>query len=233
MSPMTAKKKSKVLIVDDDEDILLLLNHLLETDYEVVKASGGKGALKQVETYKPNLIVLDVMMPDMDGYTVCENLRKSKKFHNIPILFLTAKDTPFDRVYGLKKGGDDYLGKPFDNEEFVARVEALLRRARRIDEAPEKIVLGDLTIFPENYKVLIKKNQLELTVTEFNLILYFAQKPDKILTREQILNHVWGDTAVTDRTVDYHIKELRKKLGKFSHEINTQYGVGYSLVKSN
>lgn len=224
----------KLLVVDDEPSILTLLKFNLEqSGFEVLTAENGNDALEIATTEDLTLIVLDLMLPGMDGMDVCKTLRQEKI--NTPILMLTAKDDEFDKILGLELGADDYMTKPFSPREVVARVKAILRRTTLITaEAKDEIIkIGDLEIHPDKYMVMFKGEQLVLTPKEFELLLYLANHPGKVLSRDQLLNGVWdfhydGDT----RIVDVHISHLREKIESDTKQpvyIRTIRGFGYKM----
>ncbi|MBG9768981.1 two-component system response regulator PhoP [Bacillus vallismortis] len=230
----------KILVVDDEESIVTLLQYNLErSGYDVITASDGEEALKRAETEKPDLIVLDVMLPKLDGIEVCKQLRQQKLM--FPILMLTAKDEEFDKVLGLELGADDYMTKPFSPREVNARVKAILRRSEmaapssefKNDEIEGQITIGDLKILPDHYEAYFKDNQLELTPKEFELLLYLGRHKGRVLTRDLLLSAVWNyDFAGDTRIVDVHISHLRDKIESNTKKpiyIKTIRGLGYKL----
>lgn len=228
----------KVLVIDDEQSIVTLLQYnLSQAGYEVITALDGEEGFNLAIQEKPNLIVLDLMLPKMDGIEVCKQLRIQHV--DIPILMLTAKDDEFDKVLGLELGADDYMTKPFSPREVVARVKAILRRTKnnqdQTDNATDdsKLKIGDLTIFPEQYEVYLDGNQLEFTPKEFELLLYLCKNKGRVLTRDQLLNAVWNYDFVGDtRIVDVHISHLRDKIEKNSKKplyIKTIRGMGYKF----
>lgn len=223
-----------ILVVDDEPSIVTLLKFNLEqAGYNVLTAEDGPSGLEAALNEKPDLMVLDLMLPGMDGMDVCKTLRQEKV--NLPILMLTAKDDEFDKILGLELGADDYLTKPFSPREVVARVKAILRRSQSEDaEQSEQILkIGDLEIHLDRYDVYFKDRQLVLTPKEFELLLYLANHRGKVLSRDQLLNGVWdfqydGDT----RIVDVHISHLREKIEEDTKKpvyIRTIRGFGYKL----
>jgi two-component system, OmpR family, response regulator ResD len=221
-------KRKTVLIIDDEWNMRNLLKIHLSNHFKVLEASSGKEALSLIE--KIDLVVLDIMMPDMDGWEVCEKIRKTSQ---VPILMLTARGDVKDKVQGFESGADDYLVKPFEPEELLVRLNALLRRSNyplKQNES-QNIQYGDLKIKKESRQVLINNFLIDLTPKEFELLLLLSMNPKKVFTREFLLDHIWGEHEVLDyRTVDSHIKNLREKLRKgnisFS-PIKTVWGVGY------
>lgn len=230
----------KVLVVDDEQSIVTLLKYNLETaGYIVDVAYDGEEALKKVKEVKPELIVLDVMLPNKDGIEVCKTIRSDKNL--VPILMLTAKDDEFDRVLGLELGADDYMTKPFSPREVVARVKAILRRSQIANEVvkddvdDEDIVIDNIRIRPEFFEVYRDDTLLELTPKEFELLLYLIERQGRVITREHMLNSVWNyEFAGDSRIVDVHISHLRDKLEENPKQpklIKTVRGLGYKLER--
>ncbi|MCI1693516.1 response regulator transcription factor [Aneurinibacillus aneurinilyticus] len=229
----------KILVVDDEQSIVTLLEfNLQKAGFEVIKTGDGPTAVTLAETEKPDLIVLDIMLPGMDGMEVCKKLRMEKI--NTPILMLTAKDEEFDKILGLELGADDYMTKPFSPREVVARVKAILRRSGQQQEPKsagaldeQVITIGQLVIYPEKYEVVFSGNKLELTPKEFELLQYMASHPGRVMTRDQLLNAVWNYDFVGDsRIVDVHISHLREKIEEDTKQpkyIKTVRGLGYKL----
>jgi two-component system, OmpR family, alkaline phosphatase synthesis response regulator PhoP len=229
----------KLLVVEDEISISTLLQFNLEqAGFQVVTAMDGKSGLEKAESEEPNLIILDLMLPEMDGIEVCKELRLRKL--NIPILMLTAKDDEFDKVLGLELGADDYMTKPFSPREVVARVKAILRRSTSVNTESEKkkeevehLKIGEVDIYPENYEAYFKEKALELTPKEFELLVYLARHKSRVLSREQLLSAVWNYDFVGDtRIVDVHISHLREKIENNTRKpiyIKTIRGLGYKL----
>jgi DNA-binding response OmpR family regulator len=227
------KEKKIIFIVEDEPDILdLIALHLIKAGYEVKKFLEAAPMMKQLARQIPDLIILDLMLPDHDGVDVCKALKKNHKYTDIPIIMVTAKTDEFDVVLGLELGADDYIKKPFSPRELVARVKVVLRRYKRTT-APgsQKIIIEDiLTIDPGKFEVLVQGEKIQLTSTEFFILKMLAEKPGWVFSREKILDLLWGDEKdVFDRTVDVHIKNLRDKLGPASKLIKNIRGVGYKL----
>jgi two-component system phosphate regulon response regulator PhoB len=222
--------KKHIYIVEDEEDILDLLKYNLKQEgYKVTGAASGEKALKAIRTLVPDLVVLDLMLPGMDGLDVCRAIRSDAKVKSIPILMLTAKGEETDIVIGLELGADDYITKPFSLRVLIARIRALLRR-KAIGGAEEDLPLKihDLAIHPGRHEVLHKGKPVSLTRTEFSILRFLAQRPGWVFTRMQIVDAVHGDDyPVTDRSVDVQIVGLRKKLGAAGKYIETVRGVGY------
>ena len=224
-------KESKILIVDDDQNICELLRLYLQKDgFETVVAGDGDAALTMLQTEKPDLILLDIMLPKMDGWQVCREIRKTS---SVPIIMLTAKSETFDKVLGLELGADDYVAKPFDTKEVVARVKAVLRRSSSEDTAKIKEVSYDkLKINLTNYELIVDGNSIDTPPKELELIYHLASNPNRVYTRDQLLDEVWGfDYYGDSRTVDVHVKRLREKLEGVSDEwsLKTVWGVGYKF----
>ena len=231
--------KQRILIVDDDENIAELISlYLIKECFATEIAYTGQDALKLVSTFNPQLILLDIMLPDIDGYEVCTEIRKTRQ---TPIIMLSAKGEVFDKVLGLKLGADDYMIKPFDSNELVARVKAVLRRtammpeqtmvALQTDYQGDYVEYDNLLINMTNYLVIFEGKQIERPPTELELLYFLASKPNQVFTRDQLLDQLWGYEYIGDsRTVDVHIKRLREKLND-SHNwsISTVWGKGYKF----
>ncbi|MBI4619491.1 MAG: response regulator transcription factor [Desulfobacterales bacterium] len=220
--------KEKILVVDDEQDIIELIKYNLEMGgFRVSSAYNGEDALRLAKREPPDLLILDLMLPGMDGLEVCQVLKKESQTSHIPIIMLTAKTGEPDIVVGLGLGADDYITKPFSTRELIARVKAVLRRVKP-GSPKEKLVLSDLIVDSSNYRATVRGNPIDLTHTEFNLLLFLVQRQGRVMTRQQILDGVLGDDAfVTDRTVDVHIRRLRMKLKEASSYIVTRRGIGY------
>ena len=229
----------KVLVVDDEQSIVTLLKYNLEqAGYMVDVAYDGNEALSKLETFNPDLIVLDVMLPEKDGIEVCKTIRTEKNL--VPILMLTAKDDEFDRVLGLELGADDYMTKPFSPREVVARVKAILRRSEMVqtasqDDTDEDIIIGSIRIRPDFFEVYKNDELLELTQKEFELLLYLIERQGRVMSREHMLNSVWNyEFAGDSRIVDVHVSHLRDKLEENPKQptlIKTVRGLGYKLER--
>ncbi len=224
----------KILIVDDDTNISeLIALYLNKEGYETKEVATGRLALEVFESFHPDLVLLDVMLPELDGYDVCKEIRKQ---HRTPIIMLTAKGEVFDKVLGLELGADDYMVKPFDPKELIARVKAVLRRNMQpIEEVAPKnrIVLDNLIIDKDNYSVTYEGALVELPPKELEVLYFLASHPKQVFTREQLLDKIWGYDFVGDtRTVDVHIKRLRDKFeGDHTWSIKTVWGVGYKFER--
>jgi len=221
--------KETILIVDDEEDIQELLKfNLTKEGYEVLLAGNGEKALESARNKNPQLIVLDLMLPGIDGLNVCKKLKNEPKTASIPIVMLTAKGEESDIVTGLEIGADDYVTKPFSPKVLIARIRKLLRKTILHAEEKAAIKIHELSIDTARYEVLVKNKKVELTYTEFNILLALVRRPGFVLTRYQIVDAVRGsDYPVTDRAVDVQIVSLRKKLGSCGKYIETIRGVGY------
>jgi two-component system alkaline phosphatase synthesis response regulator PhoP len=231
--------KNKVLVVDDEQSIVTLLQYNLEqSGFEVITAMDGEEGKRLAETETPDIIVLDLMLPKLDGMEVCKQLRQKNVM--VPILMLTAKEDELDKILGLELGADDYMVKPFSPREVIARVKAILRRTQVQSEAIEvnaseagQIEIGKLRIYPEKYEAYFKDDLLELTLKEFELLIYLAQNKNRVLTRDQLLSSVWNyDFAGDTRIVDVHISHLREKIEVDTKKpiyIKTIRGLGYKL----
>lgn len=222
---------NKVLIVDDDAHISELIKVYFENDgFSTVVANNGKKAVELFKAEAPSIVILDVMMPEMDGWQVCREIRRVS---NIPIIMLTAKGETFDKVLGLELGADDYMVKPFEPKELIARVKAVLRRSDTKESSAEKeIVFPNLTINLSNYELKINGNITEVPPKELELLYFLASNPNRVFTREQLLEEVWGfDYFGDSRTVDVHIKRLREKLEgvEANWQLKTVWGVGYKF----
>lgn len=222
---------NKVLIVDDDEHIVELIKLYMDKEgFDTVTANNGKKAVELFKSEAPAIVILDVMMPEMDGWQVCREIRRVS---NIPIIMLTAKGETFDKVLGLELGADDYMVKPFEPKELLARVKAVLRRSDTKESKAEKeIVFPNLTINLSNYELKINGNIVEVPPKELELLYFLASNPNRVFTREQLLEEVWGfDYFGDSRTVDVHIKRLREKLEgvEANWQLKTVWGVGYKF----
>lgn len=222
-----------VVIVDDEEDIVELVSHHLKREGFLVKEFyKGRDFFSYLESIIPDLIILDIMLPGMDGLEICKILKSKPKTSSIPIIMLTAKAGEADVVVGLELGADDYVVKPFSPRELVARVKSILRRLNAADGAEEIIKLGTLSINPDKYEVTVEGRYVDLTTTEFKILEVLCERRGFVFSRDQLLKkkRLWGDDKlVYDRTIDVHIKNLREKLGKAGDMIKTIRGVGYKL----
>lgn len=223
------ESKTKILIVDDDLNICELISLYLEKEgYKTSKAHSGLKAIETINLENPDLILLDLMLPEIDGYEVCKEVRKTR---DTPIIMITSRGETFDKVIGLELGADDYVVKPFDSKELVARIKAVLRRFKVKKENNGAITYGELTIDERTHVVVYHGNSIQLPLKEFELLLFFAKRPKQVFTREQLLDKIWGYDFLGDtRTVDVHIKRLREKMTEDDEwSIKTVWGVGYKF----
>lgn len=223
-------KHIKILLVDDEPDILEIVSYNLSSEgYSVSTAENGIEAIKKAKKEKPHLIILDVMMPEMDGIEACEQIRKIPELNDTIITFLTARGEDYSQVAGFDAGADDYITKPIKPKVLVSKVKALLRRLKDSEDNTSILKIGDLVINREEYKILLKGKELILPRKEFELLSLLATKPGKVFKREEILDKVWGNEVVVGgRTIDVHIRKLREKIGDQSFK--TVKGVGYKFV---
>ena len=232
---MTEKENNyKILLVDDEEDILEFISYNLEREgFKVYSARNGVEAIKMAEKKKPDLIILDVMMPEMDGIVACEEIRKIPSCKDTVIAFLTARGEDYSQIAGFEAGADDYITKPIRPKVLISRVKALLKRSgvtAAESATPEQIItIGNLTIDKERYLLKIDDKEMILPRKEFELLSLLVSKPEKVFTREEIYNAVWGENVIVgDRTIDVHIRKLREKIG--NDHIKTLKGIGYKFV---
>ena len=222
--------KAKVLVVDDEKDIVEFIQYNLEAEgFDVITAFNGKNALEAVKQ-KPDIIVLDVMMPGIDGYEVCETIKSHDDFKNIPVLFLTARTSERDEIHGLNLGADDYIPKPVSIKKLIARIKSNIRQSEgTADEDSNSIIeVGPIKIDKGAYVVFLNDEKIIFPRKEFEIISFLASKPGKVIPRKQLLSSIWGDDVyVIDRTIDVHIRKIREKLNKFADLIETVKGVGY------
>ncbi|WPX07605.1 response regulator transcription factor [Anaerocellum danielii] len=220
----------KILVIDDDIKICEVIKLYLEKEgFEVVVAHNGMDGIAMFKNEMPDLVILDIMLPKKDGYEVCRELRK---ISNIPIIMLTAKGETFDKVLGLELGADDYIVKPFDPKELIARIKAVLRRTQGEVNDEKVVVYPNLTVNLTTYEVKLEDKIIDMPPKEIELLYFLASHPNKVFTREQLLDHIWGYNFVGDtRTVDVHIKRIREKIekDKYPWKIKTVWGVGYKF----
>ncbi len=221
--------KPTILIIDDEPDAVELIEfNLKNAGFQTKTAADGAEALAKARSILPSLIVLDVMLPEIDGFEICKMLRRDPNTAAIPIIMLTAKAAEIDRVLGLELGADDYLTKPFSPRELVLRVKNLLERRKDKPETKEKFQFGDLLIDVPRHSVTFKNKKIELTATEFKLLSLLAQRNDVVQSRDSLLRDVWEyDTSMDTRTVDTHMRRLREKMGAAAKFLDTVRGVGY------
>jgi len=219
-----------IAVIDDEPDILELVSlHLARAGFKVKEFLNAEDFFKFLSSKIPDLIILDLMLPDADGIEICRYLKSKEDFKFIPIIMLTARASETDKVLGLELGADDYVTKPFSPRELVARVKAVLRR--KAQDSSENIKIDDILLINLNkFQVFVENKEIDLTPTEFRILKILASKKGWVFTRDQILNHLWGEEkAVLDRTIDVHIKNLREKLGKAKKFIKNVRGVGYKI----
>ncbi|MBL9173033.1 MAG: response regulator transcription factor [Verrucomicrobiales bacterium] len=225
---------AKVLVVDDEPDALELVSfNLKAAGYDVVTADDGNEALRKARQQVPDLILLDVMLPEVDGLEVCKLLRRDPATSGIPIIMLTAKAAEIDRVLGLELGADDYITKPFSPRELTLRVKNILKRRNAADEKPDQFSIGDLFIDVPRHLVTVARKRIDLTATEFKLLTVLALRRGRVQSREQLLRDVWEyDNIIDTRTVDTHMRRLREKLGGACRYLDTVRGVGYRFIEN-
>ncbi|RXR24621.1 response regulator transcription factor [Flavobacterium stagni] len=223
------KKDIKILLVDDEQDILEIVGYnLAQEGYKIVTATNGKEAIAAAKKERPHLIIMDVMMPEMDGMEACENIRKIPELSNVIITFLTARNEDYSQVAGFDAGADDYIAKPIKPKLLVSKVKALLRRLKDDTVVNENITVGSIEINREEYKIIRDGEEIILPRKEFELFYLLASKPGKVFKREEILDKVWGNEVIVGgRTIDVHIRKLREKIG--DDLFKTIKGVGYKF----
>ena len=223
-----------ILIVDDEQDVLdLLVYHLQRAGYKTLTARDGNAALQKARDQLPALVVLDLMLPEVEGTEVCKRLKADPKTARIPVLMLTAKAEELDRVLGLELGADDYVTKPFSPREVVLRIKSILRRAQGEGEPVEVLKFGSITVDLSKHEATVKGKPLDLTATEFKLLATLMERRGRVQSRDRLLNDVWGyEGDVDTRTVDTHVRRLREKLGKAADCVETIRGVGYRFAEN-
>jgi len=223
--------KETILIVEDEEDIAgLMAHHMQAAGFNIMVAHNGAGAFKHMEKRLPDLILLDLMLPDMDGTDVCRILKRKEATRKIPVVMVTAKAEEVDRIVGLELGADDYVVKPFSTRELSLRVKGILKRVRAAREEPKALKHGELTLDVDAHLVTLGEDKIELTLTEFNLLAELMNNTGRVRSRATLLNNVWGYTFEGyDRTVDTHVQRLRSKLGHYGKIIKTVRGIGYMI----
>jgi two-component system phosphate regulon response regulator PhoB len=222
----------RVLVVDDEPDLLELVRfHLAQAGFEVETARDGRHGLEAIRRRRPDLVVLDWMLPDLSGTEVCRQVRSDPQLRDLPILLLTAKAEEVDRVVGFELGADDYVTKPFSPRELALRVQAILRRTRSEQVVSEVLERGSIALDTQRYRCSVDQVEVTLTAKEFRLLATLMSRPGRVLTRQRLLDEVWGsDITVTERTIDTHLKRLREKLGTAGDLIETVRGVGYRFA---
>jgi two-component system alkaline phosphatase synthesis response regulator PhoP len=219
----------RILLVDDEKDVREFLSYNIKKEgYQVFTATNGREAVEKANKHKPHLIILDVMMPEMDGIEACDELRRNKEFKNTIIIFLTARGEDYSQIAGFEAGADDYVTKPIKPKVLVSRIKALLRRHSTVEENNNVIEFGEFTIDKEKYVILKDEEELSLPKKEFELLLLLTSRPNKVFSREEIFAKVWGDSVIVgDRTIDVHMRKIREKLD--IKNIKTVKGVGYKF----
>ncbi|MBI2516399.1 MAG: response regulator transcription factor [Opitutae bacterium] len=226
--------KKKILVVDDEPDVTdLVAYHLRAKGFQVETLNDATASIAKARSFHPHLVILDIMMPHLSGIQICRILRGDPKLARVPIIFLTAKAEPQDRIEGLESGADDYLPKPFSPKELVLRVESILRRvAAPAGHAASRLQIGDIVLDSETHRVTVRGEALDLTATEFKLLRLLMERQGRVQTREHLLINVWNySTEIETRTVDTHIRRLREKLGPEANWIETIRGVGYRIAE--
>ena len=225
--------KPRILVVDDEPEAVELIEfNLKQSAYTVSTAADGADALKKARSQPPDLIVLDVMLPEMDGFEICKTLRLDPSTTKVPIIMLTAKAAEIDRVLGLELGADDYLTKPFSTRELLLRIKKILARGQFSEQAENLLRFGDLAIDTPRHVASWQEKPFDLTATEFKLLTVLAQRAGRVQSRDQLLRDVWEyDSLIDTRTVDTHMRRLREKLGPASKHLDTVRGVGYRFVE--
>lgn len=220
--------KSKILIIDDDENIPDLVSSLIKEGYDTKILTSGTQAFSAFQSYNPNLVILDLILPGKNGYDICKEIRQ---LSNVPIIIITTKDDVFDKILAFELGADDYVVKPFDLRELMARVKAILKRYSLPSDTQKQVVYEYLDINLSNYSVVYKGKSIEMPPKELELLYFLASSPNQVFTREQLLNRIWGYEYLGDtRTVDVHVKRIREKLKDNEYwEIKTVWGVGYKF----
>ncbi|OGS21254.1 MAG: two-component system response regulator [Elusimicrobia bacterium RIFOXYA2_FULL_40_6] len=223
-----------IVIVDDEDDILELVStHVEKAGYKAKGFSETKSFLKFIEKQIPDLVILDIMLPGMDGYEICKTMKSQDKYSSIPIIMLTAKSEEFDKVLGLELGADDYVTKPFSPRELMARIKAVLRRNETRSKTKTREIGNILVIDLDKYEVLVEGKKIDLTTTEFKILEILSSKKGFVYSREKLLDALWGqEKAVLDRTIDVHINNLREKLGKAGKLVKNIRGIGYKLEEN-
>ncbi|MSS99987.1 MAG: response regulator transcription factor [Pedosphaera sp.] len=231
---MSLQVKQKILVVDDEPDALELIEfNLRAAGFDVLTAADGAEALKKVKQNPPALVLLDLMLPEVDGLEICKILRRDPATAGVPVIMVTAKAAEIDRVLGLELGADDYVTKPFSPRELVLRVKSVLRRRHAPEAKLDKFVFAELTLDVTRHQLSVSGKKIELTATEFKLITLLIQRRGRVQNREQLLKEVWGyDHFIDTRTVDTHMRRLREKLGKAARFLDTVRGVGYRFTEN-
>ncbi len=227
------RTKPKLLIVEDERELRTTLSEYLEDLYSIVEAENGVKALEVANSHHPDLILMDVMMPEMDGFAACKELRQQKENQRVPILFLTASNTPQDRIHAFNLGADDFISKPFEFEELIARLNNKYQRSKLAlvsDNEDVVFAVGNLTMNVSTHEVKINQSVVVLSPVEFGILKLLMEKPGHAISRKDILKFVWEDARKKERLIDAHVTALRKKIVAFNGEFQTIYGLGYKLL---
>lgn len=223
----------KILVIEDNKDYQFLIQSTLGTEYRVVCADNGKAGVELAREHRPDLILLDISLGEVDGFEVCHLLKAQKETASIPVVFLSSRNDAHSKVMGFDLGADDYIQKPFESDELKARIKVRIRQHQSRREAVSVYEANGLRIDFLGHRVYIQDKEIPFSSLEFKLLSFFVRNPDRVLSRERILNNVWGvDTFVTDRVVDSHIRSIRKKLGAYKDHIESIYGEGYRFNPS-
>jgi len=231
------KMKPKILVIDDEEKLLRIINQMLSNaGFEVITATTGLEGIDKLEQYRPDLIILDLVLPDIDGLEVCKITRQSKTTRDIPIIMLTARGTLLDRISGLRSGADDYIVKPFNAQELIERVNVILRRSQLKMEGENELISKDIYVNISRHIVKVKNKEIKLTPKEFELLCLFLKRKNHLLTKASLLENIWGYDKVGEistRRVERQVQSLRKKLGRAGEKIETVYGYGFKFVDNS
>jgi len=227
--------KEKILIVEDEKNISKLIRYNLEkAEYDCTTARTGEDAVSILEKNIFDIIILDIMLPGIDGFDVCRKVKQDPRLKNIPIIMLTAKGEAVDRIVGLELGADDYMVKPFSPRELILRIKAILKRGKAEPVKKDTIIIGDISINIPKHKAYVKNREIELTMMEFKLLFTLMERSGRVQDRDKLLNDVWNiDTMINTRTIDTHVKKLREKLGKAGDMIETVRGMGYRFKEDD
>jgi len=227
--------KEKILIVEDEKNIAKLIRYNLErSDYDCTTAKSGEDAVSIIKKQAFDLMILDIMLPGIDGLEVCRKIKEDPGLKNIPIIILTAKGEEVDRVVGLELGADDYIVKPFSPRELILRIKAILKRGKALGAKKDLITIGDISVDIPKHKVMVKNKDIELTRMEFKLLVTLMERSGRLQDRDRLLNDVWNiDSMISTRTIDTHIKKLREKLGRSGRMIETVRGMGYKFKEDD
>ena len=231
---MTEAKPKRILVVDDESDVTdLVAYHLKSKGFQVETINDPNGSIGAARSFVPDLVILDVMMPDLNGIQICRMLRADPKLKKVPVIFLTAKAEENDRIQGLELGADDYICKPFSTKELVLRVQSIIRRiSEAVPEEPKRLQVGQIVIEVDRHEAFVHGAKIELTATEFKLLRLLMERRGRVQTREHLLINVWNyETEIETRTVDTHVRRLREKLGSEADWIETIRGVGYRMAE--